>query len=119
MTAATHTAMWSISFFFASTAASSAYLTVSEVFPLEVRGMAIALFYAVGTATGGLVAPALFGALIQSGSRNEVFAGYALGAALMIGAALVALKLGVAAERRSLEDIAAPLSATDHPAESP
>jgi hypothetical protein len=71
--------------------------------------MAIALFYAVGTGVGGLVAPVLFGVLIESGSRAEVFAGYALGSALMIGAALVCLKLGVAAERRALEDIAPPL----------
>ena len=84
--------------------------TVSELFPIELRAMAIAAFYAVGTAAGGLVAPALFGHLIESGERSGVFGGYALGAGLMIGAALVALKLGVAAERRPLEDISAPLS---------
>jgi MFS family permease len=108
--AQTHTLLWSMSFFFASAAASSAYLTVSELFPLELRAMAIALFYAVGTGVGGLVAPALFGALIQSGSRHELFLGYALAAALMLGAAATALALGVAAERRPLEELARPLS---------
>ena len=94
-------------------AASSAYLTVSELFPLEIRAMAIALFYAVGTGAGGLVAPALFGALIQSGSRHELFLGYALAAALMLLGALAALALGVAAERRPLEELARPLSWAD------
>ena len=103
--------MWSVSFFFASAAASAAYLTVSEVFPLEIRALAIALFYAVGTGTGGLVAPALFGMLIESSSRVELFYGYVFAGALMVAAALVTLRLGVAAERRALEDIAPPLSA--------
>jgi MFS family permease len=111
LTAESHTAMWTCSFFFASTAASSAYLTVSEVFPLEIRSLAIAVFYAAGTAVGGLVAPALFGRLIQSGSRAELFAGYVLGGSLMLGAALTALLLAVPAERRSLEEVAPPLSA--------
>ena len=111
--ARSHTLLWSIAFFFASAAASSAYLTVSELFPLEIRAMAIALFYAVGTGVGGLLAPTLFGALIQRGSRPELFAGYALGAGLMLFAALAALWLGVAAERRGLEDLARPLSRTD------
>jgi MFS family permease len=110
LTATTHTLMWSASFFFASAAASSAYLTVSEIFPLELRALAIALFYAIGTGTGGLVAPALFGMLIESNSRTELFYGYTLAAVLMIGAALVVRRLGVAAERRALEDIAPPLS---------
>ena len=74
-------------FFFASPAASSAYLTVSETFPLEVRALAIALFYAIGTGIGGVAGPALFGALIDTGSRNSVFAGYLLGAGLMLAAA--------------------------------
>ncbi len=108
--AQSHTLLWSVSFFFASAAASSAYLTVSELFPLELRAMAIALFYAVGTGVGGLAAPALFGALIESGSRHELFLGYALGSTLMLVAALAALVLGVAAERRPLEEIAQPLS---------
>ena len=111
LTATTHTIMWSVSFFFASAAASSAYLTVSEIFPLELRALAIALFYAVGTGTGGLVAPILFGMLIESSSRTELFYGYALAGALMIAAALVARRFGVAAEGRALEDIAPPLSA--------
>jgi len=111
LTATTHTVMWSVSFFFASAAASAAYLTVSEIFPLEIRALAIALFYAVGTGTGGLVAPALFGMLIESNSRTELFYGYLLAGTLMVAAALVTLRLGVAAERRALEDIAPPLSA--------
>jgi MFS family permease len=111
--ATTHTLMWSVSFFFASAAASSAYLTVSEIFPLELRALAIALFYAVGTGTGGLIAPALFGALIERGSRVELFGGYAIAAALMVSAALVALRIGVSAERKALEDIAPPLSKAD------
>jgi MFS family permease len=111
--AESHTWLWSAAFFFASAAASSAYLTVSELFPLEIRARAIALFYAVGTGAGGLVAPALFGALIESGSRRGVFLGYALGSALMLFAALAALVLGVAAERRALEEIARPLNYAD------
>src|SRR4051812_31404992 len=101
--AATQTAMWCVVFFIASAAASSAYLTVSELFPVELRGMAIALFYAAGTAAGGLLAPALFGALLQTGSRNQVFIGYLVGAVLMVGAGCVAAVLGVAAEGKSLE----------------
>ncbi len=102
---ATQTLLWSAVFFFASSAASSAYLTVSELFPVDLRGMAIALFYAVGTAVGGSFAPALFAHLIGSGKRSEVFAGYLVGAALMAAAALVAALLAVPAERRMLEEI--------------
>jgi MFS family permease len=109
--ATTMTLAWSVVFFLASAAASSAYLTVSEVFPLEMRALAISIFYAVGTGVGGFAAPALFGALIASGSREAVFAGYVIGAALMLAAALIALLCGVAAERKSLEDVATPLSA--------
>jgi MFS family permease len=105
LTATTQTALWCGVFFVASAAASSAYLTVSELFPVEMRGMAIALFYAIGTGVGGLGAPALFGALIQTGSRARVFEGYLFGAALMIGAAVVAAVLGVSAEGKSLEAI--------------
>jgi MFS family permease len=105
------TALWTVIFFFASAAASSAYLTVSEVFPLELRALAIAVFYALGTAAGGVAAPWLFGALIGTGERVAVFWGYALGAALMIVAAAVEWRLGVNAERASLESVAAPLSA--------
>ena len=106
LTAATQTALWCAVFFVASAAASSAYLTVSELFPVELRGMAIALFYAVGTAVGGVLAPALFGALVETGRRQDLLIGYAIGAALMIGAAVVAATLGVAAENKSLEQIA-------------
>lgn len=102
---------WSIVFFLASAAASSAYLTVSEVFPLEMRGMAIALFYAVGTGAGGFVAPVLFGALVETGSRGAVTAGYAVGAALMLAAGVLAWRHAVDAERKPLEEIARPLSA--------
>ncbi len=104
------TALWAVIFFFASAAASSAYLTASEVFPLELRALAIAVFYALGTAAGGVAAPWLFGALIGTGERVAVFWGYAFGAALMLVAAAVAWRLGVNAERASLESIAAPLS---------
>ncbi|MDB5732671.1 MAG: transporter, partial [Variovorax sp.] len=100
---------WSGVFFLASAAASSAYLTVSEVFPLEMRAIAISIFYAVGTGAGGFVAPVLFGALIETGSRGAVAMGYAIGAALVIVAGLLALRYGVDAERRALEDIAPPL----------
>ena len=99
-------ACWSIVFFFASAAASSAYLTVSEVFPLQMRAFAISTFYALGTGAGGFVAPLLFGALVGSGSRGAVTWGYALGAALMIAAGLLALRFGVDAERKPLEEIA-------------
>ena len=103
LSAQTQTIAWMVIFFFASPAASAAYLTVSETFPLEVRALAIALFYAIGTGIGGVVGPALFGALIDTGSRNSVFAGYLLGAALMIAAAVVAWRYCVAAERKPLE----------------
>ena len=109
--ATTQTIAWSVVFFLASAAASSAYLTVSEVFPLEMRAIAISLFYAVGTAIGGFAAPALFGALIETGSRANVFAGYALGAVLVLVAAFIAWRHGVDAERKSLEEIAPPLGA--------
>lgn len=110
LSAASQTAMWTVVFFFASCAASSAYLTVSETFPLELRALAIALFYAVGTAAGGVAGPALFGWLIETGSRGSVFAGYLLGSLLMLVAAVIAWRYGVAAERRALEDVAPPLS---------
>src|SRR3712207_8402418 len=84
-------------FFFASAAASSAYLTVSETFPLEIRALAIAVFYAIGTGLGGVAGPALFGALVETGSRTSIFGGYLFGSALMIAAAVVAALWGVAA----------------------
>ena len=101
---------WTGIFFVASAAASSAYLTVGESFPLEVRAVAISLFYAFGTAVGGIAGPALFGALIETGSKSEILWGYLLGGALMLIAAGFEAVLGVAAERRSLEDVAPPLS---------
>ncbi len=113
LTAATQTLAWTAVFFFASAAASSAYLTVSESFPLEVRALAIALFYALGTALGGIAAPWIFGALIGSGEPSAIAWGYAAGAALMLVAAGTELWLGVAAERRALEEVARPLSCID------
>jgi MFS family permease len=110
LSAQSQTIAWMVIFFFASPAASAAYLTVSETFPLEVRALAIALFYAVGTGIGGVAGPALLGALIDTGSRNSVFAGYLLGAGLMIAAALIAWRYCIAAERRSLESVARPLA---------
>jgi MFS family permease len=104
------TIAWMVIFFFASAAASSAYLTISESFPLEVRAFAIALFYVLGTAVGGVAGPWLFGHLVETGSRGDIVAGYLFGAALMIVAAAVALVLGIRAERRSLEEVASPLS---------
>ncbi len=110
LTAQTQTLAWTMIFFVASAAASSAYLTVSEIFPLEIRALAIAVFYSIGTLAGGVFAPLIFGAIIGSGSRNALFAGYLFGASLMICAAVVEAWIGVKAERRSLESIAAPLS---------
>jgi MFS family permease len=107
--ARTQTLAWSVVFFFASAAASSAYLTVSESFPLELRALAIALFYAFGTALGGVAGPWLFGSLIGTGERASIGCGYALGALLMLVGAVAASRLGIAAERRALEDVASPL----------
>jgi MFS family permease len=100
---------WSGVFFLASAAASSAYLTVSEVFPLEMRALAIAVFYAIGTGVGGVVAPVLLGALIQTGSRTSVAQGWGLGAVLMVVAGVLALAFGVDAERKALEEVAHPM----------
>jgi MFS family permease len=111
--ATTQTIAWMVIFFFASAAASSAYLTVSETFPLEIRALAIALFFAVGTGLGGVVGPLLFGLLIDSGSRVSLFGGYILGAVLMVAAAVVELRFGIAAERRPLEAVAPPLALAD------
>ena len=113
LSAGTQTLCWMTIFFFASAAASSAYLTVSETFPLEIRAMAIAFFYAVGTDIGGVGAPWLFGLLIDTGSRASVFAGYLLGAGLMLGGGLVARRWGVDAERKTLEAVARPLTFID------
>jgi len=111
--ARTQTLAWCAVFFFASAAASSAYLTVSESFPVEVRALTIAFFYAVGTAIGGVAAPWLFGMLIGTGELRAIAGGYWLGAGLMLVAALAAWRLAVPAERRSLEEIARPLSVVD------
>ena len=113
VSAAMLTVAWMVIFFFASSAASAAYLTVSETFPLEIRALAIAFFYAVGTGIGGVAGPLLFGALIETGSRMSVFAGYLIGAALMLAASFVASRWAVAAERRPLEDVARPLAQAD------
>jgi MFS family permease len=113
LSAETQTICWMVIFFFASAAASSAYLTVSETFPLEIRALAIAFFYAIGTGIGGIVGPWLFGVLIDTGSRVSVFFGYLLGSVLMIAAAFVAWRWAVAAERKALEHVARPLAFVD------
>ena len=113
LSATGQTAAWTMIFFFASAAASSAYLTVSECFPLEIRAVAIALFYAFGTALGGIAGPLLFGMLIGSGERINLFYGDLLGGLLMLGAAAVEAAIGVEAARRPLESVARPLSEVD------
>jgi MFS family permease len=108
-------------FFFASAGASAAYLTASEVFPMETRALCIAFFYAIGTAVGGISGPLLFGALIDHASASKditgIAIGYFIGAALMIGGGIVEIVLGVKAEGQSLENIAAPLTAEDSPSD--
>jgi MFS family permease len=116
LSAVTLTACWCVALFFASAGASSAYLTVSEIFPMETRAMAIAFFYAIGTAAGGISGPLVFADLTQSGAVGDTVLAFQIGAGLMCAAGLVAAFLAVNAERRSLEDIATPLSAV--PAES-
>jgi MFS family permease len=117
LTAWTLTFFGMVVFFVASAGASSAYLTASEIFPMETRALCIAFFYAIGTAVGGISGPLLFGRLIESASSSGditgIAVGYYIGAALMIGGGVVAMFLGVGAERRSLEDVAEPLSAQD------
>jgi MFS family permease len=110
-TAWTQTIAWMVVFFFASAAASSAYLTASEIFPLEARALAIAIFYAIGTTIGGVTGPVLFGYLIGTGAIVAVAGGYAVAAVLMLTAAAAEMKFGIDAEQRSLESIAQPLSA--------
>jgi MFS family permease len=112
LSATTQTLLWSIIFFFASAAASSAYLTVSEIFPLETRAIAIAVFFSLGTGIGGVVAPWLFGRLTESGSRHEIMWGYLFAGGLMVFAGVVEWGLGVNSERKSLESIAAPLASS-------
>lgn len=120
LTAATQTLLWCVAFFFASAGASSAYLTVSEIFPLEVRGQAISYFFAVAQVAGA-IAPAIYGMLIGDGTeRTPLFYGYLVGAAIMAAGGVVALIYGVDAERKGLEDIARPLSRVDaHPSTQP
>ncbi len=117
LSAVTLTAFGMVIFFFASAGASSAYLTASEVFPMETRALCIAFFYAVGTAIGGITGPLLFGRLIENASADkditQIAIGYFIGAALMIGGGLIAAFLGVHAEGQSLENIAKPLTAED------
>jgi MFS family permease len=111
LTATTQTIAWCVIFFVASPGASAAYLTVSEIFPLEVRAKAIAIFFAIAQCFGAL-GPVIYGALIGDGTQPvKLFLGYLLGAAVMIAGGLVAVVFGVAAEGRSLEDVAAPLAA--------
>ncbi|MEA2491563.1 MAG: hypothetical protein QOH21_3355, partial [Acidobacteriota bacterium] len=109
LSATTQTLCWSVIFFVASAAASSAYLTVSEVFPLEMRAISISVFYAAGTALGGFAGPPLYGAIIEAGSRDALFAAYAFAGVLMCAAAGIAAWIGVDAERKPLEEVCAPL----------
>jgi MFS family permease len=110
LSASSLTIAWMTVFFFASAAASSAYLTVSEIFPLEIRALAIAFFYAIGTGIGGIAGPLVLGMLINTGSRLSVAVGYVLGAVLMLLAALAEARWGVAAERKPLEALSPPLA---------
>jgi MFS family permease len=119
LNATTQTVAWCIIFFFASAGASAAYLTVSEIFPMETRAMAIAFFYATGTIVGGFGGPLLFGALIQSGKPSQIFIGYVVGAVVMIFGGVVQALMGVEAAGRDLEDIAPPLSATTDELDEP
>jgi MFS family permease len=111
--ATTQTIAWCVIFFFASAGASAAYLTVSEVFPLEIRAMAIAFFYSIATALGGITGPLLFGILVGTGSETNTMWGYIIGAAWLLVAAVTELVVGVSAEQRSLEDVAEPLASED------
>jgi MFS family permease len=119
LTATSQTIAWCVIFFFASAGASAAYLTVSEIFPMETRAMAIAFFYAFGTIVGGFGGPLLFGALIASGEPGDVFVGYVIGAVLMIFGGIVQAIMGVESAQRDLEDIAPPLSAQEAELEEP
>ena len=117
LSAATLTLFGAVTFFFASAGASAAYLTASEVFPMETRALCIAFFYAIGTAVGGITGPLLFGKLIDAADAiTDIAPGYYLGAALMVAGGIVEIFLGVKAEGQSLEDIAQPLTAEDQPA---
>ena len=111
LSAATLTVAWSVVFFFASAGVSAAYLTVSEIFPLETRALCIALFYAVGTGLGGIIGPQLFAPMVATGKASEVFKALAIGAVLMIVGGVTEIVFGIDAERRGLESIAKPLTA--------
>lgn len=113
LSAVTQTILWVIVFFFASAAASAGYLTVSEVFPMEIRAMAIAMFYSIATALGGISGPVIFGQLIGTGNATNLFIAYLVGAGFMIFAAVIELLLGVRAEGESLENVATPLTAIE------
>ncbi len=113
LSAVTQTILWCIVFFFASAAASAGYLTVSEVFPMEIRAMAIALFYAIATGVGGISGPVIFGQLIGTGNATNLFIAYLVGAGFMVLAAVVELVIGVRAEGQSLENVATPLTAIE------
>src|SRR6476619_6980926 len=119
LSAVSLTVFGAVIFFFASAGASAAYLTASEIFPMETRALCIAFFYAIGTAVGGITGPVLFGALIDHASASKditgIAVGYFIGAALMIGGGIVEAFLGVKAEGQSLENIAKPLTAEDEP----
>jgi MFS family permease len=119
LNATTLTACWTVVLFFASAGASSAYLTVSEVFPMETRALAIAFFYAIGTAVGGITGPELFSHLVATGKKSDTAVAFTIGAILMIVAGVVEIFLGVKAEQRSLEDIAQPLTADEAGREPP
>ncbi len=113
LSAASLTVCWTVVFFFASAGVSAAYLTVSEIFPMETRALAIALFYAIGTGIGGIIGPQLFGRLIPTGKTSDVFVALAIGAGLMILGGVAEIVFGVKAERRRLEGIAKPLTAVE------
>ena len=112
------TVSWSVVFFFASAGVSAAYLTVSEIFPMETRALAIAVFFAVGTGIGGIIGPQIFGRLVPTGNATDVFYALALGAVLMIIGGVIEIVFGVKAERKGLEGIAKPLTAVTSTAES-
>jgi MFS family permease len=119
LNAVTQTAFWCVIFFFASAGASSAYLTVSEIFPLELRGQAISFFFAISQAAGGVAAPRIFAALIGSGTHTTPLTiGYFIGAGVMFAGGLIGWFFGVNAERKALEDIATPLSAVRMPGDT-
>ena len=121
LTAISLTIFGAVIFFFASAGASAAYLTASEVFPMETRALCIAFFYAIGTAVGGISGPLLFGKLIDNASADKditaIAIGYFIGAALMVAGGIIEIFLGVKAEGQSLENIAKPLTAEDDEAQ--